>query len=240
MSPALKALTEERLAEVEARAKAAPPRPIHMTELSEDLHEVWYEADGTDIRVSVAKFFGEAAGTFFCEAIKDVPDLLAEVRRLRREGGLTSEGIAFMEQEIRELREKQRVAQDLLLERSRQADELLNQVARLSGEAATLLNEVRARKKERDDALAKAAEFRAALVDIEANAEKRSGWWARTLATATLMRTPYELVDLQQARRAVVEAAKNYTTCSEADEDAALDGIALAVVALEELEDRTA
>ena len=76
-------LYEPKLKAMEARAKAAIQRPIHMTELGEDLYDIWKEADGTDIKVQVAKFYHEASATFFLEALKDVPALIAEIRRLR-------------------------------------------------------------------------------------------------------------------------------------------------------------
>ena len=76
-------LYEPELKKIEARAKAAIQRPIHMTELGEDLYDVWKEADGTDIKVQIAKFYHEDSATFFLEALKDIPDLIAEIRRLR-------------------------------------------------------------------------------------------------------------------------------------------------------------
>lgn len=75
-------MTPEELQAIEVRLEATVKRPVHMTQVTQDLFEVWKEAD---VPVAVAKFYHEPDAIFFCEALKDVRDLIAEIRRLHGE-----------------------------------------------------------------------------------------------------------------------------------------------------------
>lgn len=75
-------ISDDYLKEIEKRAGLAPKRPIHMEEIQPEIWEIWKDEA---CHVTYAKFYSENAAVFFCEALKDVPALLAEVRRLKAE-----------------------------------------------------------------------------------------------------------------------------------------------------------
>lgn len=73
-------LSDDYLKEIEKRAAAAPKRPMHMEEIQPEIWEIWKREE---CHVTYAKFYSENAAVFFCEALKDIPALLAEIRRLK-------------------------------------------------------------------------------------------------------------------------------------------------------------
>lgn len=167
---------------------------------------------------------------------EDVPTLLAEVRRLRAEEhphGCVEAGEMLKARLDR--------ASDLLLERARQADQLIAQ---------------------RDEALAQLAEYRTRIEHVRNNYQHsedcplhgyveeeddagtqfpESDCDCSTGAVAGLLNlTPARALDLQRARRAVVEAARSWRDVSNAeDQGSAAYHLADFVDALKKLEGPT-
>lgn len=77
-------ITEERLAEIEARAEAATSGPWELVVYSTAELEV-VNLKQQHVSFHARSRQGAANGKFIRDAIKVIPDLVAEVRRLRKE-----------------------------------------------------------------------------------------------------------------------------------------------------------
>ena len=86
-------MTEKRLAEIEERAKAARRGPYSLYSLP--FQKVWI-TDERQTELAVASYERRDEFEFFAASRTDVPDLVAEVRRLRALLASLSGGVASM------------------------------------------------------------------------------------------------------------------------------------------------
>ena len=73
-------MTPQRIAEIEARAKAATEGPWGYNKESAS---VWWPAPETAYSPQVCAYIGKEDGEFCAHARQDIPDLLVEMKRLK-------------------------------------------------------------------------------------------------------------------------------------------------------------
>lgn len=76
-------ISEKKLSSIEERATTSAHRPLRLRVVGPDTWEIHKIGPGGEAEFLLARFYHEASAVFFCEALKDIPDLVAEVRRLR-------------------------------------------------------------------------------------------------------------------------------------------------------------
>lgn len=76
-------MSDDRLAEIEAREAAATPGPWHRLDFAHDANDVWIGPSFRNVIAQVVPDDASADAAFIAHAREDVPWLLAEVRRLR-------------------------------------------------------------------------------------------------------------------------------------------------------------
>jgi hypothetical protein len=169
---------------------SATPRPL----TDEDLYR-FEVLDNHRLAPPFPTLSDSAQARILWESAKNVPALLAEVRRLRsgQDAHVCGEPFTEVVREREEFRAKLREAQGLLLERARQAEELMRE----RDEARAALREAAAEARVLREVLYPAQKIPVALAAVD-----------RYNALIARLASMDGLTEIEKARRAVVEAVR--------------------------------